>query len=177
MSQLESEKKYLDKSNKHLEKILEATNAYKQKEVSELNRIHVETIKVRRWYAFVFLQILVKICYIFVICLKMEVFCFGPVFFVLPLSVVSWYEWLLFNSSNTCFIRFSPHPPKCTTCGPVLWLSPAQNTWMARTIMWMTFGPSSLLQTWLRWPWLRNCAKYRYSSVDYPSNVCTSMHI
>lgn len=46
MSRLESEKRYLDKSNKHLEKILEATNAYKKKEVSELNRIHVETIKV-----------------------------------------------------------------------------------------------------------------------------------
>lgn len=47
MSQLESEKIYLDKSNKHLENILEATNAYKKQEVSELNRIHVETIKVR----------------------------------------------------------------------------------------------------------------------------------
>lgn len=47
MSQLESEKRYLDKSNKHLENILEATNAYKKQEVSELNRIHVETIKVR----------------------------------------------------------------------------------------------------------------------------------
>lgn len=46
MSQLESEKRYLDKSNRHLEKILEATNAHKNKEVSELNRIHVETIKV-----------------------------------------------------------------------------------------------------------------------------------
>ncbi|TKS86576.1 Kinesin-like protein KIF15-A [Collichthys lucidus] len=46
MSQLESEKRYLDKSNKHLENILEATNAYKKQEVSELNRIHVETIKI-----------------------------------------------------------------------------------------------------------------------------------
>ncbi|KAK5857402.1 hypothetical protein PBY51_010650 [Eleginops maclovinus] len=46
MSQLESEKRYLDKSNRHLENILEATNAYKKKEVSELNRIHVETIKI-----------------------------------------------------------------------------------------------------------------------------------
>lgn len=46
MSQLESEKRYLDKSNRHLENILEATNAYKIQEVSELNRIHVETIKV-----------------------------------------------------------------------------------------------------------------------------------
>uniref|UniRef100_A0A672IJE1 Kinesin family member 15 n=1 Tax=Salarias fasciatus TaxID=181472 RepID=A0A672IJE1_SALFA len=47
MSQLESDKRYLDKSNKHLENILKATNDYKNKEVSELNRIHVETIKVR----------------------------------------------------------------------------------------------------------------------------------
>ncbi|XP_054653545.1 kinesin-like protein KIF15-B isoform X2 [Dunckerocampus dactyliophorus] len=46
MSQLESDKRYLDKSNKHLENILEATNAYKKKEVSELNRIHVETLKI-----------------------------------------------------------------------------------------------------------------------------------
>lgn len=46
MAQLESEKKYLDKSNRHLENILEATNAYKKQEVSELNRIHVETIKI-----------------------------------------------------------------------------------------------------------------------------------
>uniref|UniRef100_A0A671WCZ0 Kinesin family member 15 n=1 Tax=Sparus aurata TaxID=8175 RepID=A0A671WCZ0_SPAAU len=46
MSQLESEKRYLEKSNRHLENILEATNAYKNKEVSELNRIHVETIKI-----------------------------------------------------------------------------------------------------------------------------------
>lgn len=46
MAQLESEKRYLEKSNKHLEKILEATNAYNKQEVSELNRIHVETLKV-----------------------------------------------------------------------------------------------------------------------------------
>ncbi|XP_067336732.1 kinesin-like protein KIF15 isoform X2 [Channa argus] len=46
MSQLESEKRYLDKSNKHLENILEATNTYKKQEVNELNRIHVETIKI-----------------------------------------------------------------------------------------------------------------------------------
>lgn len=53
MSQLESEKRYLEKSNKHLENILEATNAYKNQEVSELNRIHFETIKVsERWRSF-----------------------------------------------------------------------------------------------------------------------------
>uniref|UniRef100_A0A3P9BKP8 Kinesin family member 15 n=1 Tax=Maylandia zebra TaxID=106582 RepID=A0A3P9BKP8_9CICH len=46
MAQLESEKRYLEKSNKHLEKILEATNAYNKQEVSELNRIHVETLKI-----------------------------------------------------------------------------------------------------------------------------------
>ncbi|XP_062253695.1 kinesin-like protein KIF15 [Platichthys flesus] len=46
LSQLESEKRYLEKSNRHLENILEATNAYKKREVSELNRIHVETLKI-----------------------------------------------------------------------------------------------------------------------------------
>ncbi|XP_077587394.1 kinesin-like protein KIF15 isoform X2 [Stigmatopora nigra] len=46
MSQLESDKRYLDKSNRYLENILEATNAYKKQEVSELNRIHVETRKI-----------------------------------------------------------------------------------------------------------------------------------
>lgn len=46
MAQLESAKRYLEKSNTHLENILEATNAYKKQEVSELNRIHVETLKV-----------------------------------------------------------------------------------------------------------------------------------
>ncbi|KAM9842620.1 kinesin-like protein KIF15 [Aulostomus maculatus] len=46
MSQLESERRYLDKSNRHLENILEATNANKKQEVSELNRIHVETLKI-----------------------------------------------------------------------------------------------------------------------------------
>ncbi|KAJ0062736.1 hypothetical protein NL108_004350 [Boleophthalmus pectinirostris] len=46
LSQLESDKRYLDKSNRHLEKILEATNACKKQEVLELNRIHVETIKI-----------------------------------------------------------------------------------------------------------------------------------
>lgn len=46
LSQLQSDKRYLEKSNKHLENILEATHACKKHEVSELNRIHVETIKV-----------------------------------------------------------------------------------------------------------------------------------
>ncbi|XP_061699754.1 kinesin-like protein KIF15 isoform X3 [Syngnathoides biaculeatus] len=46
MSQLESDKRYLEKSNSHLENILEATNAYKKQEVSNLNRIHVETLKI-----------------------------------------------------------------------------------------------------------------------------------
>ncbi|XP_061599761.1 kinesin-like protein KIF15 isoform X2 [Cololabis saira] len=46
LSQLESEKRYLNKSNKHLENILEATQACKMQEVSELNRIHVETLKI-----------------------------------------------------------------------------------------------------------------------------------
>ncbi|CAL1588547.1 unnamed protein product [Knipowitschia caucasica] len=39
LSQLESQLEYLDKSNRHLENILEATNAYKKQEVTELNRI------------------------------------------------------------------------------------------------------------------------------------------
>ncbi|KAK7904386.1 hypothetical protein WMY93_016993 [Mugilogobius chulae] len=46
LAQLESDKRYLEKSNNHLEKILEATNACKKQEVSELNRIHVETLKI-----------------------------------------------------------------------------------------------------------------------------------
>uniref|UniRef100_A0A8C7RE03 Kinesin motor domain-containing protein n=1 Tax=Oncorhynchus mykiss TaxID=8022 RepID=A0A8C7RE03_ONCMY len=46
MSELESEKRYLDKSNKHLENILEATKAHKKLEVSQLNKIHFETIKI-----------------------------------------------------------------------------------------------------------------------------------
>lgn len=54
MSQLESEKRYLEKSNEHLENILEAKTAYKNKELSELNRIHVETIKVSGCWHFKF---------------------------------------------------------------------------------------------------------------------------
>ncbi|XP_034015546.1 kinesin-like protein KIF15-A [Thalassophryne amazonica] len=46
MTVLESEKRYLDKSNRHLENILEATNACKKQEVSQLNKRHVETIKI-----------------------------------------------------------------------------------------------------------------------------------
>uniref|UniRef100_A0A3P9PL32 Hyaluronan-mediated motility receptor C-terminal domain-containing protein n=1 Tax=Poecilia reticulata TaxID=8081 RepID=A0A3P9PL32_POERE len=46
LSQLQSDKRYLEKSNRHLENILEATHAHKKHEVSELNRIHVETIKI-----------------------------------------------------------------------------------------------------------------------------------
>lgn len=54
ISQLESDKGYLEKLNRHLEKILEATNAYKKQEVSELNRIHVETLKVSKCVEFFF---------------------------------------------------------------------------------------------------------------------------
>ncbi|XP_014863192.1 PREDICTED: kinesin-like protein KIF15 isoform X2 [Poecilia mexicana] len=46
LSQLQSDKRYLEKSNRHLENILEASHACKKHEVSELNRIHVETIKI-----------------------------------------------------------------------------------------------------------------------------------
>ncbi|KAK3554464.1 hypothetical protein QTP70_023490 [Hemibagrus guttatus] len=44
--ELESEKRYLEKSNKHLENILEATKAHTKQEVSQLNKIHAETIKI-----------------------------------------------------------------------------------------------------------------------------------
>ncbi|XP_049337031.1 kinesin-like protein KIF15-A isoform X5 [Astyanax mexicanus] len=44
--ELESEKRYLDKSNKHLENILEATKAHTKQEVCQLNKIHAETIKI-----------------------------------------------------------------------------------------------------------------------------------
>ncbi|MCI4376907.1 hypothetical protein PGIGA_G00193830 [Pangasianodon gigas] len=44
--ELESEKRYLDKSNKHLENILQATKAHTKQEVSQLNKIHAETIKI-----------------------------------------------------------------------------------------------------------------------------------
>ncbi|XP_047668229.1 kinesin-like protein KIF15-A isoform X3 [Tachysurus fulvidraco] len=43
---LEAEKRYLEKSNKHLENILEATKAHTKQEVSQLNKIHAETIKI-----------------------------------------------------------------------------------------------------------------------------------
>lgn len=46
LAAMESEKEYLEKSNKHLEKILEVTKAYTKQEVSQLNKIHAETIKV-----------------------------------------------------------------------------------------------------------------------------------
>uniref|UniRef100_A0AAY4CBJ6 Kinesin motor domain-containing protein n=1 Tax=Denticeps clupeoides TaxID=299321 RepID=A0AAY4CBJ6_9TELE len=46
LSELEAEKRYLEKSNKHLENILEATKAHSKQEVSQLNKIHVETIKI-----------------------------------------------------------------------------------------------------------------------------------
>ncbi|XP_077067426.1 kinesin-like protein KIF15 isoform X2 [Siphateles boraxobius] len=46
IAELESEKRYLEKSNKHLENILEATKAYSKQEVSQLNKIHAETIKI-----------------------------------------------------------------------------------------------------------------------------------
>lgn len=46
VAELESEKRYFEKSNKHLEKILEATKAHSKQEVSQLNKIHAETIKI-----------------------------------------------------------------------------------------------------------------------------------
>ncbi|XP_048014234.1 kinesin-like protein KIF15-A isoform X1 [Megalobrama amblycephala] len=46
VAELESEKRYLEKSNKHLEKILDATKAHSKMEVCQLNKIHAETIKI-----------------------------------------------------------------------------------------------------------------------------------
>ncbi|XP_051546297.1 kinesin-like protein KIF15-A isoform X2 [Myxocyprinus asiaticus] len=46
LAELESEKLYLEKSNKHLEKILEATKAHSKQEKSQLNKIHADTIKI-----------------------------------------------------------------------------------------------------------------------------------
>ncbi|TRY85885.1 hypothetical protein DNTS_011911 [Danionella cerebrum] len=46
LAELESEKRYLEKSNKHLEKILEATKAHSKQEVFQLNKLHTETIKI-----------------------------------------------------------------------------------------------------------------------------------
>lgn len=53
ISQLESEKRYLEKSNSHLEKIFETTNTYKNQAVSELNRIQVDSPKVRQCHEYV----------------------------------------------------------------------------------------------------------------------------
>ncbi|XP_063040625.1 kinesin-like protein KIF15 isoform X2 [Engraulis encrasicolus] len=46
LSETEAEKRYLDKSNKHLENILEATKAHTKQEVSHLNKMHAETLKI-----------------------------------------------------------------------------------------------------------------------------------
>uniref|UniRef100_A0A8C4SL06 Uncharacterized protein n=1 Tax=Erpetoichthys calabaricus TaxID=27687 RepID=A0A8C4SL06_ERPCA len=43
--EMESNIRYLEKANQSLEKILEATKAHKRQEVSQLNKMHVETIK------------------------------------------------------------------------------------------------------------------------------------
>lgn len=43
--ELESEVQTLEKTNQHLENILEATKAHKRQEVLQLNKMHVETIK------------------------------------------------------------------------------------------------------------------------------------
>lgn len=53
LQELESEKRYLEKSNKHLENILEATKAHTKQEVSQLNKIHAETIKVVKVILFI----------------------------------------------------------------------------------------------------------------------------
>ncbi|XP_044312262.1 kinesin-like protein KIF15 isoform X1 [Varanus komodoensis] len=43
--ELESELQSVQTTNQHLEKILEATKAYKRQEVSHLNKLHIETLK------------------------------------------------------------------------------------------------------------------------------------
>jgi len=45
--ELESELQSLRKANQHLENILEATKAHKRQEVSQLHKLHRETLKVR----------------------------------------------------------------------------------------------------------------------------------
>lgn len=69
------------------------------------------------------------------------------------------------------FIRFSPHPPKRTTCVPVSCPCRVPSIWMGQTVMEMTFGLRSLRRTWQRWPWPRNFAKCRYRYITMPSNV------
>lgn len=44
--ELESELQSLQKANQHLENILEATKAHKRREVSQLHKLHRETLKV-----------------------------------------------------------------------------------------------------------------------------------
>lgn len=44
--ELESELQSLRKANHHLENILEATKAHKRREVSQLHKLHRETLKV-----------------------------------------------------------------------------------------------------------------------------------
>lgn len=46
--ELESELQSLRKANQHLENILEATKAHKRREVSQLHKLHRETLKVRK---------------------------------------------------------------------------------------------------------------------------------
>ncbi|XP_031435804.1 kinesin-like protein KIF15-A [Clupea harengus] len=46
LTETEAEMRYLEKSNKHLENILEATKAHTKQEVSQLNKIHAETLKI-----------------------------------------------------------------------------------------------------------------------------------
>lgn len=157
MSQLESEKRYLEKSNKHLENILEATNAYKNQEVSELNRIHFETIKASEcWHSFLNHCEASALYSMFFPCLAVS---------LTSLSCVKEIILIIYQ------IRFSPRPPKRTTRGPVLRPSLALITWMGQTVMGKTFGPRSLLRTWRRWPWLRNFAKCRYRNMNYPWSI------
>lgn len=122
MTQVTSEKQYLEKANRHLENILEATHAYKKQEVSELNRIHVETIKVS-----------------------------GPgrsnrCHFAAMKSL--WFDnfSFFFPTQTIAHLRFSPRPPKRTTCGRASSLCPALNTLTGTRTAGRTSGVSSRRQ-------------------------------
>lgn len=73
-------------------------------------------------------------------------------------------------------IRFSPHPPNHTICGPSSCPSLALSTWIGQKIMESIFGLRSLLQIWQRWPNLRNSIKCRYRDMRfmYPKNIMFS---
>lgn len=137
MTQVTSEKQYLEKANRHLENILEATHAYKTREVSELNRIHVETIKVSKPT-------------------KLNLCQFATIKF-LRLN-----DFLILFMQTIAHLRFSPRPQKHTTNGRASPPCPARNTLTGARMAGRTSGVSCRRPTWQRWPWLKNYDKCRY---------------